>query len=227
MLKQVMSEGWQLYQKSFKAVLPLLCFSAGLVLVSDKISSYVGDRSGFTVNFIFAMTITLFTIYITTLTLIKLNDTDENQKLDLFQRANQKLIPIFISSIVYALFIVVGLILLVIPGIYWMTKKVLYDTAIIIDDKSHYSDAFKKSHELVKGDFWTVFWFLNIYLTPVSIVCILGVMESVLPTSSFKILATTGNLFLAFFWTPVFLCVKIRLYKKLTQQNIPLEIAHA
>lgn len=58
-------------------------------------------------------------------------------------------------SILYGLYIIVGLLLLVIPGIIvavWGT----FGTYLVIEGKAHVFDAFRQSRELIVGRFWPV-----------------------------------------------------------------------
>ncbi len=63
---------------------------------------------------------------------------------------------IFGASILYSLLIIIGLILLIIPGIYFSVKYVLY-TYVIVDQDQGVIDSFSEAGNLAKGNWWKLF----------------------------------------------------------------------
>ena len=64
-----------------------------------------------------------------------------------------------IGFILYGLLIVAGLILLIVPGIYWATKYMLVGYLIVDQDMSP-TDAFKKSGQMTQGSKWHLLLFV-------------------------------------------------------------------
>lgn len=68
----------------------------------------------------------------------------------------------FLASLGYQLLVLLGIILLIIPGLYWAAKYslVMY---LVVDKGMGVSDAFRKSDELTKGHLWQIvgFWLLS------------------------------------------------------------------
>lgn len=86
-----------------------------------------------------------------------------------------------LGSILYALIVIGGLILLIIPGIYWAIKYHFYGY-LIIDQGMGPMDAIKKSGELTDGVKWhlLVFWLalFGIYLLGV-LACCVGILFAI------------------------------------------------
>ena len=63
------------------------------------------------------------------------------------------------TYILLALLVAVGLVLLIIPGVYWALKYG-FAPIIIVDEHMAIRDAFKKSGEITLGVKWKLFWLL-------------------------------------------------------------------
>jgi len=62
------------------------------------------------------------------------------------------------SSIVYVVIVILGLILLIVPGIIWAIKYNFYKYAVI-DEKLGVMDSIRRSGEITKGEKWHLFLF--------------------------------------------------------------------
>lgn len=76
---------------------------------------------------------------------------------------------LFLGSILYGLALLIGSILLIIPGIYFSICFALFFQAIIIEDKGPWS-AMARSKELVKGSWWRSFGIIVLILVLVSVI---------------------------------------------------------
>lgn len=77
--------------------------------------------------------------------------------------------PLFAASFVKWLAITVGLALLIVPGIYLMTRW-YFVFPLIFDKGATFSEAFSKSNEMTQGRFWEVF----------AMLLLLGILNSIL-----------------------------------------------
>jgi hypothetical protein len=77
----------------------------------------------------------------------------------LLSSAAPAIVPLIVMSILYGLGVGIGLILLVIPGLYLLTIWAVTAPAIVIEGAGALQ-SFGRSHELVRGDGWPVFWTL-------------------------------------------------------------------
>ncbi len=75
---------------------------------------------------------------------------------ELYERTRPRLPALIAAGILAGLGIVFGLILLVIPGLYLLTRWSLIPAVIVIEKRSA-GDAFDRSWELTRGYGWTVF----------------------------------------------------------------------
>jgi purine-cytosine permease-like protein len=73
-----------------------------------------------------------------------------------FSAVQPKLWTIIVTGILLALGITIGLVLLVVPGLYLMTIWVAVIPAIVLEDRA-IGESFGRSRELVRGNGWNVF----------------------------------------------------------------------
>lgn len=86
----------------------------------------------------------------------------------------RSLVYYFVATILYSLLVGIGLILFVIPGLYWATKYGLYGY-FIVDQNAGPIEAFKLSDQATYGAKWDFFCFLFI----ISILNLLGLIAFV------------------------------------------------
>ncbi len=75
---------------------------------------------------------------------------------DLFSSAQPAILPLIINGILRGIAIAIGLFLLIVPGLWLMTIWAVTSPAIVSEDEDSIG-AFGRSHELVKGQGWSVF----------------------------------------------------------------------
>ncbi len=68
----------------------------------------------------------------------------------------KKFIPIFIATIIYAIVVIIGLVALIIPGIFLSVALFFYGHAILLNNKGIIT-SFKESRHIIKGNWWQVF----------------------------------------------------------------------
>ena len=78
---------------------------------------------------------------------------------ELFARVQPKLGALILAGILAGLGIVVGLILLIVPGLYLLARWSMIAPAIILENVSA-TESFSRSHALVRGRAWPVFGIL-------------------------------------------------------------------
>ncbi len=93
----------------------------------------------------------------------------------------QKFLDVLVGSILYILIVIAGLILLIIPGIYWAVRYHLFGY-LILDQGYGPVDAIKRSGELTRGVWWHLFAFgltiLGIYILGF-VACCVGVLFAI------------------------------------------------
>jgi hypothetical protein len=74
-------------------------------------------------------------------------------------RAASKAVPLVFANILLVLIVSLGMLLLVLPGIYWGVRLAFALCAIVLEDKG-VTEGLGYSWNLVKGRWWGVFWAL-------------------------------------------------------------------
>ncbi len=107
----------------------------------------------------------LFTIFIYIgLLKICLNfyDKKNTELVDLFSQKSV-LLSVVLASILYVIFIFIGLVFLIIPGIYIFLRLWFYDFSIV-DKKSGIMESLKESWEITRGNVLNLFFFFFVIL---------------------------------------------------------------
>jgi hypothetical protein len=96
---------------------------------------------------------------------------------DVFARVRPLLPALIVAGLLAGLGIAIGLILLIVPGLYLLTRWALIIPVIVLE-KRRAGEAFGRSHELVKGNGWTVFAIVVIVFLLAAVVG--GIISSIL-----------------------------------------------
>lgn len=83
------------------------------------------------------------------------------------------LVPYFILSILVALATTIGLLFLIIPGIYFAIKLYLAPSIMVAEKQTNPIDAMKASWNLTKGNSLRIFFFLLIIVIVISVISLL------------------------------------------------------
>ena len=75
---------------------------------------------------------------------------------ELLRAAVPYIFPLIVTGLFYGLCIAVGLVLLIVPGLVFLTWFSLFAPAIVIEQRGIF-DSFNRSRELVRGNGWRVF----------------------------------------------------------------------
>ncbi len=95
----------------------------------------------------------------------------------------RKFVFIFIATILYSLIGIIGLIALIVPGIFLLNKFAFYNYAILLDN-TKIIDSFEKSWRIVTGNWWGVFWIHLIFLI---LIMILSTIASIIAPASVQV----------------------------------------
>jgi hypothetical protein len=88
---------------------------------------------------------------------------------ELFARSRPFLVPLLLTSILLALGMVAGFIMLIVPGFIFMTWWYVTGPAVVLEGKS-LGAALGRSRELVRGEAWNVFGLL--FVTGLIVACV-------------------------------------------------------
>lgn len=150
-LKEALLFGWDTFKKKWQFLVQFFV----IVLIIGMIPNYLHDwaRTNFpTVSFIFSIIgwivqmITSIGIIIVSL---KLVDGKKPQISDVYSHYGL-LLNYFLGSLLYGAVVILGFILLIVPGIIWGIKY-QYTTYLIVDRGMSPMDAFRESGQITKG----------------------------------------------------------------------------
>jgi hypothetical protein len=153
----VIGEGWQLYKAHWRH---LITFSfvvyAGVAILGAVLTLLLGWFGA-----LLAALISLIAFFWLQAALVKAVDDVRDGRADLslgdtFEQAREKLSSVAVAAILAGLGIVVGLILLIVPGLVLLTWWAVIIPVVVLEKKSA-GEAFTRSRELVRGYGWGVF----------------------------------------------------------------------
>lgn len=158
---QVLDIGFRLFGRSFKQVLPftaaIAVLSALPSLVQHTILPQLRQMIGIggAVALLVPLYLLLFALF--SATIRRIDDVAERRNaLTLwasFTGAWRYLPRMLGAGILYFLALIVGLVLLVVPGVFLMTSLLFYMYFVVLEDAGAI-DALKRSHQLVRGHWW-------------------------------------------------------------------------
>jgi uncharacterized membrane protein len=155
-IQESLKYAWQKVKEHMELVL----FTTLLILAVGSISGGGDSEKGFKISLLgFLVTIFLIIIRIGyTKIFLRINDGETPKFVDIFQeyRAFWRYLGTMILSVLTA---VGGLILLIIPGIYW-GMRFSFSLFIVVDTKLGPIASMKESWAITKGQFWKIllFW---------------------------------------------------------------------
>jgi hypothetical protein len=85
----------------------------------------------------------------------------------------RRFIFVFIATILYSLIVIVGIIALIIPGVF-LSIKFAFITYFILLNNEKIIDSFKKSWQITEGNWWEVFGLLLIFMIPIMILSMIA-----------------------------------------------------
>ena len=156
--RELIRKGWGKVKEHAHLLIKILLAFIGLSIVSSIIN--VAFEEVMAVALLASIVVTIVqTVF--EIGLIKIGlDIIENKKpnfKDLYSNYTLFL-PFFLTSIILGIIIIVGFILLIIPGIY-LAVRYQFTSFVIVDKKLSYWTAIKKAGELTKGRWMQIFLF--------------------------------------------------------------------
>lgn len=159
----VLSEAWNLYKRffiRFVAVAAIVFVVLGLL---DGIVSAVADDGGVALVFwgLIGLVVSIVGYFWLQGTLVEAVRDVRDGRADvgigeLFRRVRPRLPALIAAGLIAGIAIGVGLLLLVVPGLFLLTHWFLIGPVIVLEGKSA-GEAFGRSWELVKGNAWSAF----------------------------------------------------------------------
>ena len=154
----VLSEAWAMYKAHWQHLLPIalvVYVAVGLVsLVLSLLLDYWAAG-------ILAALVSLIATFWLQGALVKAVDDVRDGRPDLslgetFAGVRPQLVAIIVAGVLAALGVILGLILLIVPGLYLLTRWILIIPIIVLEGRTA-GESFGRSWELVRGFAWNVF----------------------------------------------------------------------
>jgi len=190
-LSGVLGESWRTYRAH---AAHLITIAAGIFLVAAVLEGllYLGNH---VVGSILGALIGFVAAFLVQAALVKAAQDVRDGRVDLsigetVSAAWQVFWPVAGASILAGLAIVIGLFLLIVPGLYLITIWAVIVPCIVIERTRVFS-SFGRSHGLVKGNGWNVFGILIItFLILFAVQLVLALILSSLPTELSNAIST-------------------------------------
>jgi hypothetical protein len=228
-IASILADSWRLYCQLFGLIVAIICVVwVPCELFSSYLDAFVFDPENFRASFKLAQFLENFIgiIAISAVTYAALNER-EGYRIGFgdamrmgFSTWGRMWWARFLSTLV----IVLGLLLLIIPGLYLGVRLCLAES-IIVTEQTSGVDALKRSFELTKNRFWMTFRVLLIYFLIVAVFAVLiALPPAFIPVLDHWILDATGSWVaqLIFAFNTVFLLCA---YAEFSKQPLPAEDA--
>lgn len=154
----VIGEAWDLYKAHWQH---LLTFSFVVYLGVALVGALLGTVFDVWLAAILGALVSLFAFFWLQAALVKAVDDVRDGRADLslaetFDQARAQLASVAVAAILAGLGIVIGLILLIVPGLVLLTWWAVIIPVVVLEHRSA-GEAFTRSRELVRGYGWGVF----------------------------------------------------------------------
>jgi hypothetical protein len=178
----IVREAWELYKAHWRTFVPLALI---VYIVLGVITLVFGLILGWLGILIGALASIVGTFWLQGALVEAVQDVrDGKQDLsvgELFARVQPRLPALIVAGILAGLGIALGLVLLIVPGLFLLTIWSLIVPTIVLEGKSA-GESFGRSRELVKGNGWSVFGVIAITIGAVIVASIIvGLLTFWLP----------------------------------------------
>ncbi len=157
---QVFGEAWQILKAKWTFLLGVWAVIFGVSFVGEILRSAAAEQGGILPAFI-SLAIQVLSLILTigsVKVVLKVVRGETADIAELFKDNVQFIWQYFLLSLVMALIVIFGFLLLIIPGVIW-SLKYMFAPYALIDEKLSFSDAMAKSDEMTRGIKWQLFWF--------------------------------------------------------------------
>ena len=153
----VIGEAWRVYKAHWKHLLTISFVTYLVVAIITALLAAILTWFGALLGAL----ISLVAVFWLQAALVKAVEDVRDGRVDLsfretFEAARPRLGSVVVAGILAALGIVIGLILLIVPGLFLMTIWAVIVPVIVLEGKSA-GESFSRSRELVRGNGWGVF----------------------------------------------------------------------
>lgn len=168
---QSISQGFEIIIKN-KIILAFSVLYAVITCLYVYINVYTPKIPTFNLNIFWFALVSIFLALVIT----KLSYDAINGNISISEAINlslKKFIFVIIATIIYTIIGTIGLIFLVIPGIFLFNKFIFATYSILLNNEK-IIDSFKKSWNIMKGNWWRVFGLHLLFLLPIVVLSVVS-----------------------------------------------------
>lgn len=158
--RQVFGEAWELLKQKWSFLIGFWAVLFGVSLLGEIANTAAADQGGMLAPLVSLAVQVLGLILgigsIKIMLKVVRNQTTEIS--ELFKNNVQYLWQYFLLSLVLAIVVLFGLLLLIVPGVIW-SLKYMFAPYLLIDDQLSFSDALTASDRMTRGIKWQLFGF--------------------------------------------------------------------
>ena len=176
----VISEAWEIYKAHWRH---LLTFSFVVYAVVALIAALLGAVLDLWLAAILGALVSLIAFFWLQAALVKAVEDVRDGRADLslsetFDQARQHLTAVLVAGVLAALGIILGLVLLIVPGLLLLTWWAVIIPVVVLENRSA-GESFSRSRELVRGHSWNVFGVIVlVVLLLIGVDIVLGIILS-------------------------------------------------
>ncbi len=153
----VIREAFDLYGAN---AAPLLWIAIAVFVVSGVIQGVLNETDSFVLSLLGSVVAvaasTLYTGFVVSLVADVRDGRRDFSAGELLRSASHAIVPLILNGIMLGIAVLCGFILLIIPGLFLLTIWAVTAPSIVVERRGPV-EAFGRSHELVRGNGWTVF----------------------------------------------------------------------
>jgi hypothetical protein len=182
--QETWSFSWEILKKNFIFLLALTLLLAIITGPFELLDFFWNEYSFFTTLLEILFYLAFFLLYVVvsitlsynaTLLYIDISRGVEPELGKLFSFPSENTFRYFVGSLVYGFVVGVGLVLLILPGVYFALKFIFVPT-LIADKEVSILKAFSMSGEMLEGEMWQMFAFQLVLLLLLLAICVVGLL---------------------------------------------------
>lgn len=173
-ISKSLEEGYQTLENTPELFVPAII--VGIADISEVLITQVSSLAGSLLGFVFS----LLNLFLGAWSIKLAYESYQDNEISLKKEANyafDKYLSFLGASILYAVIGFAGVFALILPGLYLFVRLSLFDQDVIIGD-NRAVESIKNSWEIVKGNWWEIFFLMVLFtaiFTPLMILSFLDV----------------------------------------------------